>query len=332
MGIQLHKGFTPFDVSFPVAARAFEEFGIDGVTGPQFSECCPFGNTGTSMGSPRRHGELLLSSIYLFPDMYQCMWQLNLDSFWDSVKSLGVGGMNYLPLPYFLLAASHPQFFLDSPEIGPGALIGVSSSTTGAGPTPGGSPHPTTFPGPGSSPLSAPTSSPSYGSSSSGRGSLNTGVIVGAAVGGTSVIALAILASIYLRKSRPTPPSAAVVVGYGASLQPPHDVKMPLPPDDRSHDASSLTLQTQTPIPPMRVYVCFFLFSCLCCVSCVRAHFLSCTQSPNESSRSSVYPEYQEAPSPRAPEVSALPTSFSAYKVTNIPATEQGEYHGLPIV
>jgi len=102
MGIQLHKGLTPFDVSFPVAARAFEEFGIDGVIGPQFSECCPFGNTGTSMGSPRRHSELLLSSTYLFPDTYQRMWQLDLDSFWDSVRSLGVGGMNYLPLPYFV--------------------------------------------------------------------------------------------------------------------------------------------------------------------------------------------------------------------------------------
>lgn len=243
---------------------------------PQFSECCPFGNTCTSMGPSRRHSELLLYlpfSRHVLTHMAARRWLF-----------LGcrriVERRRYEPSSssVFSLVTSHPQFFLDSPEIGPGGLIGISSSTTGAGPTPGNSPNPTTFPGPGSSPLSAPTSSPSYGSSSSGRGSLNTGVIVGAAVGGTSVIALAILASIYLRKSRPTPPSAAVVVGYGASSQPLHDVKMPLPPDDRSHDASSSTLQTQTPIPPMRVYVCIFLFSYLCCVSCGRSFFLSCTE------------------------------------------------------
>ena len=277
MGIQLHKGFAPFDVSFPISARASEEFGIDVVIGSQFSESCPFRNTCTSMGSPRRHSELLTYCIYL-TDTYQRMWQLDLNYLWDAVRSLGVGGRNLLPLPYVLLAASHPQFFLDSPEIGPGGLIGISSPTTTA-PTPGNSPNPTTFPKTSSSPLFAPTTSPTYhDSSSSGRVSPSTGVIVGAAVGGTTTIALAILASIYLRKSRSTPSSATMAVGYDASSQPPHDVKMPLPPDDRSHDASSSTLQTQTPIPPMRVYVCNFLFSCLCYVSSVCSFFVVSTE------------------------------------------------------
>jgi len=130
-----------------------------------------------------------------------------------------------------------------------------------------------------------------------------------------------------MRKFHSTPSRPTRVVGDHASEpRPPHEVKKPMP-DDGSHTASSSTLQT--PTPPMRIDVCFFFFVSF--VAFVRAHFLSCAQRPNDSSRSTVYPEYQEAPSPRAPDTSHQP-SFSAYQLTNIPATEQGEHHGLSIV
>ena len=163
------------------------------------------------------------------------------------------------------------------------------------------------------------------------------------------IIFVAICAS--LRKSDSTPsgtsPPTVVVVG-GDGSEPPREVKEP-PPDDGSHDASSPALPPyevkkplpdfgshdvpastlQTPTLPMKIYVCTFWFRAY--VAFVVGSFVSCAQRPNDSSPSTMYPECQEGPSPRAPDAS-YQSSFSLYKLTNIPATEQGEHHGLSMV
>jgi len=138
------------------------------------------------------------------------------------------------------------------------------------------------------------------------------------------IIMFACLFAANARQSDPPPPTVVVVVGDGSG--PPHQAREPPPPPgDGSHNVSSPTLPPyevknpndgshnappstrQTPTLPMKV------------------------NRPGDAGYSTVYPEYQGAPSPRAPDA-AYQSSFSASKPTNIPATEQGEHHGLSMV
>src|SRR5260221_383163 len=98
-----------------------------------------------------------------------------LENYWNPVTAKSAGGKNY-PLHPFLAALHLP--FLDSPEIGPGAIIGASTSSS-TGPT--GSTTP-----------------------SSGGGSSNTKAIIGGVVGAAAafVIAIVILGILYLRRRR----------------------------------------------------------------------------------------------------------------------------------
>jgi len=137
------------------------------------------------------------------------------------------------------------------------------------------------------------------------------------------IIMFACLFAANARQSDPPPPTVVVVVGDGSG--PPHQPPLPPPPGHGSHNVSSPTLPPyevknpndgshnappstrQTPTLPMKV------------------------NRPGDAGYSTVYPEYQGAPSPRAPDA-AYQSSFSASKPTNIPATEQGEHHGLSMV
>jgi len=83
----------------------------------------------------------------------------------------------------------------------------------------------------------------------------------------SSTIAIIILVCVYVRKFHSTPsPRKRVVLGDDHALEPPHEVKGPLP-DDGSDTASLSTLQTLT--PPMKIYVCSFFFFVSLLGSCV---------------------------------------------------------------
>jgi len=140
---------------------------------------------------------------------------------WDSNKSLAIG---------------------DSPEIGPGSLIGNPGSVitipTGTFSTSA------IFTG-------VPSTDPSFFSSSGGS-SPNMGAIVGGVVAAVAVIAIAVLGFFYLRRRRTKAPTSAFV-DEGAS--PPHnDGAAGRKLLDDSTDASLSTPEIQASMAPMRVY------------------------------------------------------------------------------
>jgi len=143
----------------------------------------------------------------------------------------GLGDASHLRIP-------------DSPEIGPGAFIGVSTIFT-IGATTSTSPSPTVFPAvTTSSPSLTPTSSPSVGSSSSS----NTGAIVGGVIGGIAIVAVAVLGSLYLLRQRARGPPAPLAFDGDS---PPDRAKRQL--SDEGHYVSSHTLEAN--MPPMTGYV-----------------------------------------------------------------------------
>jgi len=129
----------------------------------------------------------------------------------------------------------------DSPEVGPGKMIGpydisVSASGTSSG----------------SSSTARPTSK--HTSSNS-----NTGLIVGCVVGGMVVISLAVAFGFFLGRHRREAPVVASLVA-GASQPPMDEIQQPLRIDD-GNPASSIpgTIGTssmpETPAGPTRIYV-----------------------------------------------------------------------------
>ena len=75
---------------------------------------------------------------------------------------------------------------------------------------------------------------------------------MGGVVGGVALIAIAVIGAFYLRWRRPQAPSAAFVID-GPS-RPYYEPRKPLS-DDRTPPSSSTH---ETPVSPMRVYVCIF--------------------------------------------------------------------------
>jgi hypothetical protein len=129
---------------------------------------------------------------------------------WNADKSSAVGGGNPLPCP--LVTVSHLHLTLDTPELGPGTILGPSGSgSTSTGPT---NAYPFT---PASSSSSYSASGVSRGSSSNsatpipiGGHSSNTGAIAGGVAGGIAAISIAIAALLfYLRRRHPPAPSAS---------------------------------------------------------------------------------------------------------------------------
>jgi len=191
---------------------------------------------------------------------------------WDSVKALSTG---------------------DSPEVGPGVLIGSSST---ASPLPGAtavtSSHSSPSSGSGSS--SAPTPS----QSGSGGSKVPVGAIVGAVVGGAAVIALVVLGVLYLRRPRQVAPSTAFMAQvparpYSEVPQTPSNVPTPAP--------SSIP---DTPSSTMRLY------------------------NPDDSS---TYPGYHG--SQYMPDVPPLPQhNGNENTLANMQMSRPGAYNGLPTV
>jgi hypothetical protein len=117
---------------------------------------------------------------------------------------MAVGGRNPHLYLSFSLTASYIRFS-DRPEIGPGAFIGSSSSSTTS--RTGTFPYPTVFP--------TVTSPPSFSPTSSflGRSGSNTGAIVGSVVGGVAVIVIAVLGFFYIRQQHMKAPTATFAGG-----------------------------------------------------------------------------------------------------------------------
>jgi hypothetical protein len=133
---------------------------------------------------------------------------------------------------------SHTLFLIDSPELGPGAVLGPS-----------------------------PTPSPPVNHNS------NTGAIVGGVVGGVAAISIAVaVIFFYLRRRRRSRAPSAAAPGVGASQPPVDEIKQPLT-EEGTNTGSSLLLGTSsmsgTPGAPMRLYVRVFIpnplsRSCMC--------------------------------------------------------------------
>ena len=153
--------------------------------------------------------------------------------------------------------------FLDTPEIGPNALIGNSSSFT-TGPT-GASSNPTS-PSSSSRPANATTTSSSF----SGGGP-DTGAIVGGVLGGIGAISVGVIGAIYRfrRMKKASPP--ALIVG---DVPQPHNEARSHPLSD---DGTRVSFSTpEAPMPSMRNYVtCFGAF-----IAFMLAHICFCTLSP----------------------------------------------------
>jgi hypothetical protein len=122
-------------------------------------------------------------------------------------------------------------FLIDSPELGPGAVLGPSGVSSSS-----------------ASPTISPTPSPPV------NGNSNTGAIVGGVVGGVAAISIAVaLIFFYLRRRRSRAPAAAP--GAGASQPPIDEIKQPLT-EGGTNTGSSLP---GTPGAPMRLYVRVFI-------------------------------------------------------------------------
>jgi len=191
----------------------------------------------------------------------------------------------------------------DSPEIGPDALIGISSSFT-TGPT--GASNPTVYPAitsvtsfSSSQPL--PANSTVTPSASSGGGP-DTGAIVGGVLGGIAVISVAVVGAVYRFRQRVKTSPAAFVVGDAP--QPRNQVRSPLS-DDETRASFSMR---EAPIPSMRDHV---------------------SQNPNEPT---TFPKTEEAP--YALTISAQAT-FAPYNgagnsLATMQISQSRVYHGPP--
>ena len=164
---------------------------------------------------------------------------------------MAIGGKN--PLGLSFLVTSHLGF-LDGPEIGPGALIGTNASTSGAGSGPTGTnaATATNFPGlttafPTGTSVPKSGDSPSSGTS---KKSSHTAAIVGGAIGGAAVIAIAVVTiGLLSRRKRSTPPPGPYM--NDVASQPLYDSQKPM--SEVGTTAPSSTVET--PVVPMKVYV-----------------------------------------------------------------------------
>ena len=136
------------------------------------------------------------------------------------------------PLRYRLTST----FLIDSPELGPGAVLGPSGVSTP----------------PGTSPTVPPTPSPPGN---------NTGAIVGGVIGGVAAISIAAaVIFFYLRRRRHSRAPSVAAPGVGASQSPVDEIK-PLT-EEGTYTGSSLpgtSSMPGTPGAPMRLYVRVFV-------------------------------------------------------------------------
>src|SRR5260221_7218275 len=226
---------------------------------------------------------------------------------------MSTGGKNY-PLRFSWTAPN--LYFVDTPEIPPGVLIG-SSSTSSSTSTRTAVPASATSPSPTDSPTSKGKSS-------------NTGPIVGGVVGGIALIAAAVLGIFYLRRRRTRPAYAAPSEGApspfdGEPLAQPQKGYVMGQSDDGTHTSSLLPV---SPMNPMRVYVRAFIPS----LRSVRASckFFISSQNPNDPT---TFPNVQ-ATSNTSYTTNDSPTTIYGTQqgAGNTQVTRPQGNHGLPIV
>jgi hypothetical protein len=136
-------------------------------------------------------------------------------------------------------------FLIDSPELGPGAVLGPSGVSTSS--------------------RASPTRSPP------GKSKSNTGTIVGGVVGAVTATTVAVAAIFfYLRRRRSRAPSTAAL-GVGASQPPVDEIKQPLTEEGTNTGSS---LPGTSPMSP-KVYVRVFIPNSPARSSVCSSHVLS---------------------------------------------------------
>lgn len=202
--------------------------------------------------------------------------------------------------------------FIDSPELGPGTLLGASSSSVSA-PT-----STTTSSNTGTSTPVGPRPSP-------GGHSSNAGAIAGGIIGSIAVISILVAGFLfYLRRRRSLAPTV-VFEGDGA----PHVDQVQFPMSDQGVAAETFP-ETMAPPKPY-IYVCFHasqlrLFVLTCFLS-----FLN-FQNPDDPT---TYPEYQRVQSPPAyvsDQIPSLSPNRSVFTLAAPQSPQTQRYRGLPIV
>ncbi len=187
----------------------------------QVSKPCPFSDTCSSVGSSRCHGTLLS-----FPSTVPLITTHSRMRTFGTTINRRASVVNIIsPILFFSCYSSSSTISIDSPELGPGAILGPSSHTS----------------------------------------SSNTGAIVGGVVGGVAAISIAVaLIFFYLRRRRSRTPSAAAP-GVGASQPPMDEIQQPLTEEATITGSSLPTSSTHgTPGAPMRLYVRVFVPNPLC--------------------------------------------------------------------
>ena len=248
-------------------------------------------------------------------------------------RMLSVVGILYLVS--FPSSPSHTLHLisLDTPEIGPGTILGPSSSSVSAstGPT---NAYPST---PASSFSSYSTSSVSRDSSSNSATpipidghSSNTGAIVGGVAGGIAAISIVIAALLfYLRLRQRHPPAPPAGDMRSSGFDPLMD-QVPRPMSGQGTIASSLP-ETTTSLP--RPYVCAFVAPAP--LMCTHMFYICYNaQNPNDPA---TYPTYQGTSPPPTYNPIQSPSSSSSrnmFTVATAPSSQgQGlRYNDLPVV
>jgi hypothetical protein len=222
---------------------------------------------------------------------------------------------------------------LDTPELGPGAILGPSSSSVSAstGPT---NAYPSTL---ASSSSSYSTSSVSRDSSSGsatpipiGGHSSNTGAIVGGVAGGIAAISIVIAALLfYLRLQRRHPPAPPAGNMQPSEYNPFMD-QVPRPLSGQGTVASSLP-ETTTSLP--RPYVCVFVTPALL----MYTHMFYICYNAQNTNDPTTYPTYKGTLPPPTYNPIQSPSSSSSrnmFTIATAPSSQgQGRgYNGLPVV
>ena len=229
------------------------------------------------------------------------------------------------------LSHLHPTL-LDTPELGPGAILGPSGSSgsASAGPT---NAYPST---PASSSSSYSTSSVSRGSSSNpatpipiGRHNSNTGAIAGGVAGSIAALSIVIAALLFYlrRRHSPAPSAPSANNGQPGGFNPLMD-QVPRPMSGQGTIASSVP-ETTTSL--LRVYVCVFAAP----APHICAHEF-CYNAQNADDPTT-YPTYQGTSPPPTyipTQSPSLSSSRNLYTIATAP-NSQGQvfgYNGMPTV
>jgi hypothetical protein len=262
----------------------------------------PLGNKCTPVGSSRRHRSFL---SFLLGQHTHISFQK--ENVWNFNESYATGGENSLPFLPPVTVSCMCFTFIDSPEHGPGTVLGASSPSVSASAS-------NTLANTASS--STSTSIPVKGHSSNG------GAIAGGIIGGIAAISIVVTALLFYLRQRHSSSPVVVFEGDGAR----HMDQAQFPMSDQGVLAETLP-ETTAPrkpyvyvfVPPKYDYVYSRVFS-----------FLN-LQNPNDPTTYPVYQAVQPPPAYVSGQMPPLSPNRSLYTVAT-PMTPQTQYRGLPIV